>query len=136
MFDEVPEQKNNNNVSNFERKKIEKLNKFFMNNVLWSLIGSVLLFVISVLLLIFIIIATNMDESVKITIISMVATFILTTSKALIDRLIDFVVYVMRLLGEEQRGLNKKIGIEIEDVEFEALIKDEKEEKKWMKLKS
>lgn len=130
MFDEVPEQKNNNNVSNFERKKIEKLNKFFMNNVLWSLIGSVLLFVISVLLLIFIIIATNMDESVKITIISMVATFILTTSKALIDRLIDFVVYVMRLLGEEQRGLNKKIGIEIEDVEFEALIKDEKEEKK------
>lgn len=130
MFDEVPEQRNNNNVSNFERKKIENLNKFFMKNVLWSLIGSVLLFVISVLLLIFIIIATNMDESVKITIISMVATFILTTSKALIDRLIDFVVYVMRLLGEEQRGLNKKIGIEIEDVEFEALLKDEKEEKK------
>lgn len=136
MFDEVPEQRNNNNVSNFERKKIENLNKFFMKNVLWSLIGSILLFVISVLLLIFIIIATNMDESVKITIISMVATFILTTSKALIDRLIDFVVYVMRLLGEEQRGLNKKIGIEIEDVEFEALLKDEKEEKKWMKLKS
>lgn len=71
---------------------------------------------------------TNMDESVKITIISMVATFILTTSKALIDRLIEVVVYIMRLLGEEQRGLNKKMGVEIDEVEFETLSEETKEE--------
>lgn len=66
-----------------------------------------------------------MDESVKITIISMVATFILTTSKTLIECIIEVVVYVMRLLGEEQRGLNKKIGIEVANVEFEKLTDEE-----------
>ena len=116
-----------NDKQSFESKKILSLNKFFMKHAVWGLICSFLLYIVSVLLLIFIIIATNMDESVKITIISMVATFILTTSKTLIDRLIEVVVYVMKLLGEEQRGLNKKIGIEIEDVEFESLSKDEKE---------
>jgi hypothetical protein len=119
-----------NDKQSFESKKILSLNKFFMKHAVWGLIFSFLLFIVSVLLLIFIIIATNMDESVKITIISMVATFILTTSKTLIDRLIEVVVYVMKLLGEEQRGLNKKIGIEIEDVEFESLSKDEKEKQK------
>lgn len=117
-----------NEKHSFESKKILSLNKFFMKHVLWGLIGSFLLFVVSVVLLIFIIVATNMDESVKITIISMVATFILTTSKTLIDRLIEVVIYIMRLLGEEQRGLNKKMGIEIEDVEFETLTDDEKRE--------
>ncbi|MBN3490239.1 hypothetical protein JV173_01805 [Acholeplasma equirhinis] len=112
----------------FESKKIMSLNKFFMKNVMWGLFSSVLLFVVSVCLLIFIIMITNMDESVKITIITMVATFILTTSKALIDRLIEVVVYIMRLLGEEQRGLNKKIGIEIDEVEFETLSEEDKEE--------
>jgi hypothetical protein len=117
-----------NEKHSFESKKILSLNKFFMKHVLWGLIGSFLLFVVSVVLLIFIIVATNMDESVKITIISMVATFILTTSKTSIDRLIEVVIYIMRLLGEEQRGLNKKMGIEIEDVEFETLTDDEKRE--------
>lgn len=121
---------NNNQIKNensFENKKILSLNKFFMKNIIWGLVLSLLLFVVSVLLLIFIIIATNMDESVKITIISMVATFILTTSKGLIDRIIEVVVYVMKLLGEEQRGFNKKIGVEIDNVEFESFPKDEKE---------
>lgn len=112
----------------FESKKIMSLNKFFMKNVMWGLFSSVLLFVVSVCLLICIIMITNMDESVKITIISMVATFILTTSKALIDRLIEVVVYIMRLLGEEQRGLNKKMGVEIDEVEFETLSEETKEE--------
>lgn len=119
-----------NEKHSFERKKIISLNRFFMRHVLFGLIFSFLIFVVSVVLLIVIIMVTNMDASVKITIISMIATFILTTSKTLIERLIEVVVYVMRLLGEEQRGLNKKIGIEIGDVEFEALLKDEKEEKK------
>lgn len=112
----------------FENRKILNLNKFFMKHVVLGLVFSFLLFIISVLLLIFIIIATKMDESVKITIISMVATFILTTGKTLIDRLVEVVIYVVRLLGEEQRGLNKKMGIDIANVEFESLAKDEKEE--------
>lgn len=116
-------------LSNFERNKIVNLNKFFMKNVFWSLIGSIIVFLMSVILLIVIITVTNIDQSVKITIISMVATFILTTSKTLIDRLIEVVVYVMRLLGEEQRGLNKKIGVELNEVDFETLSKDEKEER-------
>ena len=103
----------------FENKKILNLNKFFMRNVLIGLLFSVLLFVGSVGLLIFTMVVSQIDEQVKVTIISMVATFILTTSKSLIDRIVEIVTYVVRLLGEEQRGLNKKIGIEIEDVEFE-----------------
>lgn len=123
-------EKNNIDDSNedklsFESKKILTLNRFFMKHIIWGLIFSILLFVMSVLLLIFIIIATNMDESVKITIISMVATFILTTGKSLIDRIIEVVIYVMRLLGEEQRGLNKKVGIEVANVEFEKLADEE-----------
>ena len=115
----------NSDRFSFESKKILSLNRFFMKHVIWGLVFSILLFVMSVLLLIFIIIATNMDESVKITIISMVATFILTTSKTLIERIIEVVVYVMRLLGEEQRGLNKKVGIEVANVEFEKLSDEE-----------
>lgn len=123
-------EKNNIDDSNedklsFESKKILTLNRFFMKHIIWGLIFSILLFVMSVLLLIFIIIATNMDESVKITIISMVATFILTTGKSLIERIIEVVIYVMRLLGEEQRGLNKKVGIEVANVEFEKLADEE-----------
>ncbi|MBN3490248.1 hypothetical protein JV173_01850 [Acholeplasma equirhinis] len=112
----------------FESKKIISLNRFFMKHVLLGLMFSFLIFIVSIVLLIVIILVTNMDASVKITIISMVATFILTTSKTMIDRLIEVVVYIMRLLGEEQRGLNKKIGVDIEDVEFESLSEDVKEE--------
>lgn len=112
----------------FESKKIISLNRFFMKHVLLGLMFSFLIFIVSIVLLIVIILVANMDASVKITIISMVATFILTTSKTMIDRLIEVVVYIMRLLGEEQRGLNKKIGIDIEDVEFESLSEDVKEE--------
>lgn len=130
MLEEETEHLNNTTqLSSFEKNKIINLNKFFMKNVFWSLIGSVLVFLMSVILLIVIITITNIDQSVKITIISMVATFILTTSKTLIDRLIEVVVYVMRLLGEEQRGLNKKIGVELNEVDFETLSKDEKEER-------
>lgn len=111
----------------FESRKIVSLNKFFMRNVLWGLIFSIVLFIASVLLLVFIIKSTAIDDSVKITIISMVATFVLTTSKSLIDRTVEIVVYIVRLLGEEQRGLNKKIGIEIEDVDYLSLNEEQKE---------
>lgn len=112
----------------FESKKILSLNQFFMKNVLLGLLFSFLIFILSVVLLIVILMTTNMDASVKITIVSMVATFILTTSKTLIERLIEIVVYITRLLGEEQRGLNKKMGVEIEEVDFESLSEENKEE--------
>lgn len=105
-------------VFNFESQKIISLNKFFMKSVSLGLVFTFLLFILTVGLLIFTVIATNMDESVKITIISMVATFVLTTSKTIIDRTIEIVTYTVRILGEEQRGFNKKIGVEMGEVEF------------------
>lgn len=58
----------------------------------------------------------------------MVATFVLTTSKTIIDRTIEIVTYTVRILGEEQRGFNKKIGVEMGEVDFGNL--SEKEEEK------
>lgn len=115
-------------VFNFESQKIISLNKFFMKSVSLGLVFTFLLFILTVGLLIFTVIATNMDESVKITIISMVATFVLTTSKTIIDRTIEIVTYTVRILGEEQRGFNKKIGVEMGEVDFGNL--SEKEEEK------
>ena len=109
----------------FENKKILTLNKFFMKNVYMGLIFSLMLFVLSVGLLVFTIIEADVDMTVKITIISMTATFILTTSKSLIDRAIEVVTYTVKLLGEEQRGLNKKIGVEVDDVEFNEASDEE-----------
>ena len=104
---------------NFEKKKIMSLNKFFMKNVMFGLLFSLLLFVLTVGLLIFILTVSDVDIAVKITIVSMIATFVLTTSKTLIEKTIDVVTYIVKLLGEEQRGLNKKMGIEIAEVEFD-----------------
>ena len=112
-------------VSIFEKKKILSLNKFFMKNVLFGIVFSSLLFILTVILLVFCILVTDLNEAIKISIISMVATFILTTSKTLIDRVVEVVIYTIRLLGEEQRGLNKKIGIEMNEVEFNELPEDE-----------
>lgn len=118
-------------LNEFEKDKIKTLNTFFMKSISHGLIFAFLLFVITVGLLLFTIIATDMDSSVKITIISMVATFVLTSSKTLMDRTVEIITYTVRLLGEEQRGFNKKIGIEIDPVEFEELSDDNnKEEKK------
>ncbi|MCV2232551.1 hypothetical protein [Paracholeplasma manati] len=120
-----------NQLNEFEKDKIKSLNQFFMKSITHGLLFAFLLFIITVVLLLFTIIATDMDSSVKITIISMVATFVLTSSKTLMDRTVEIITYTVRLLGEEQRGFNKKIGIEIEPVEFEELSDDnDKEEKK------
>ena len=102
----------------FENKKLITLNKFFMKNVFMGLIFSLLLYILSVGMLVMTVVITEIDMAVKVTLISMVSTFILTTSKSLIDRSIEVVTYTVKLLGEEQRGLNKKIGVEVEDVEF------------------
>lgn len=115
-------------LNEFEKDKIKTLNTFFMKSISRGLIFAFLLFVITVGLLLFTIIATDMDSSVKITIISMVATFVLTSSKTLMDRTVEIIIYTVRLLGEEQRGFNKKIGIEIDPVEFEELSDDNNKE--------
>jgi hypothetical protein len=98
-----------------------------MKSVKNGLVFAFVLFVITVGLLLFIIIATDIDQSVKITIISMVATFVLTSSKTLMDRSVEIVTYTFRLLGEEQRGFNKKIGVEIAPVDFEELNDEQKD---------
>jgi hypothetical protein len=117
-----------NQLNEFEKDKIKSLNQFFMKSITHGLLFAFLLFIITVVLLLFTIIATDMDSSVRITIISMVATFILTSGKTLMDRTVEITTYTMRLLGEEQRGFNKKIGIEIEPVEFEELTEVHKED--------
>ena len=119
-----------NQLNEFEKDKIKSLNQFFMKSITHGLLFAFLLFIITVVLLLFTIIATDMDSSVKITIISMVATFVLTSSKTLMDRTVEIITYTVRLLGEEQRGFNKKIGIEIEPVEFEELSDDNNKEAK------
>lgn len=120
-----------NQLNEFEKDKIKSLNQFFMKSITHGLLFAFLLFIITVVLLLFTIIATDMDSSVRITIISMVATFVLTSSKTLMDRTVEIATYTMRLLGEEQRGFNKKIGIDIDPVEFEEFSDDNnKEEKK------
>lgn len=110
--------------SSFEKDKIKSLNRFFMRSIFYGLVFAFLLFVLTVVLLLFTIMATDMDSSVKITIISMVATFVLTSSKTLMDRTIEIVTYTMRILGEEQRGFSRKIGIEMNEVEFEEFNDD------------
>ena len=114
-------------TSSFESKKITRLNKFFMRNVFVGLGISILMFVLTVGLLLFTLFASDIDGNVKVTIVSMIATFVLTTSKTMIDRVIELVTYTVRLLGEEQRGLNKKLGVEIDEVEFGDLNEDTKE---------
>jgi len=104
---------------NFQKDKIKRLNKFFMRNVLLGSLLSILIFILSVATLIVIVTIDGIDSGLKITLISITATFILTTSKTLIDKAIQIVSYLVVLLSEEQRGINKNLGIEIDKVDFE-----------------
>lgn len=105
-------------VQNFQKEKIKHLNKFFMRNVFLGSLLSILIFVLSVATLIVIVTIEGIDSGLKITLISITATFILTTSKTLIDKAIQVVSYLVVLLSEEQRGINKNLGIEIDKVDF------------------
>ncbi|MDR1697969.1 MAG: hypothetical protein LBR37_03610 [Erysipelotrichaceae bacterium] len=90
-----------------------------MRNVVIGSIIAVIIFILSTTGLILIVKMNNIDSGLKITLISITATFILTTSKTLIDKTIQIVSYLVVLLSEEQRGINKNLGIEIDKVEFE-----------------
>lgn len=111
-----------NELHSFKKEKIQTLNKFFMRNVVIASLISIVIFILSVVGLIAILNMRNIDEGLQITLISITATFILTTSKTLIDKATQIVSYLVVLLSEEQRGINKNIGIDIDKVEFEEVI--------------
>lgn len=103
----------------FQKEKIIQLNKFFMKSVIRGLVLLFFTFTVSTGLLITIIKISDVDQTLKISLISMVATYILTMSKTMIDRIITIITFLFQLLSAEQRGFNKNIGIEIEEIEFE-----------------
>ena len=119
------EEKNKIDFKNFQKDKIRHLNKFFMKNVIIGSLLSILVFMISVITLIVIVNIDGIDSGLRITLISITATFILTTSKTLIDKAIQIVSYVVVLLSEEQRGINKNLGIEIDKVDFEETVNND-----------
>lgn len=102
----------------FQKDKIKNLNKFFMKSVLYGTLLTFIMFILAVIILLITINTQEIDQTLKISIVSMIATFVLTTAKALIDKLIMVVTYIVRLLTEEQRGFSKNIGIDIDEVEF------------------
>lgn len=103
----------------FQHNKIITLNKFFMRNMGIQTFLLLLVYTLSIVCLLILINTTNIDDSLKISLISMIATFILTTSKSIIDKIIVIMKFLISLLGEEQRGLNKNIGVEVDKIDFE-----------------
>ncbi|MDE7264267.1 MAG: hypothetical protein K2N64_06370 [Anaeroplasmataceae bacterium] len=103
----------------FQHNKIITLNRFFMRNMGVQTFLLLLVYTLSIVCLLVLINTTNIDDSLKISLISMIATFILTTSKSIIDKIIVIMKFLISLLGEEQRGLNKNIGVEVDKIDFE-----------------
>lgn len=112
---------NNKECNQFEKEKIKMLNHFFMKNILLGSILAIVMFLVTVVLLVVIVKITYIDDALKISIISMVATFIITTSKTIIEKSISIVSFLIKLLSEEQRGLNNNIGVEMEKVELDEV---------------
>lgn len=107
------------NKNTFTENKIKTLNHFFMKNIMIQSVLLCIIFSISIVMLIILIRLGKLEDELKITIITMIATFILTTSKTIIDKLITMIQYIISLLSEEQRGFSKNIGIEIDKIDFE-----------------
>ena len=93
---------------------IVKQKKLNVKPILYVVLGF-FLFIMLILLIQF----GKLDNELKITIITMIATFILTTSKTIIDKLIAIIQYIISLLSEEQRGFSKNMGIKIDKIDFE-----------------
>jgi len=104
----------------FQKEKIILLNNFFMKSIIKSIIFLFITFVFSIVFLFTIIEISDIDQTLKISLISMLATYTLTMSKTIIDKVLSLITYLIQLLSEEQRGFNKNIGIEIDEVEFET----------------
>lgn len=103
----------------FQNNKIVTLNKFFMRNIIIQTILLLLIYIISIIFLLILIATTHIDNSLKISLISMIATFILTTSKGMLEKIIVIIKFLISLLGEEQRGLNKSMGVQVDKIDFE-----------------
>lgn len=104
----------------FQKEKIILLNTFFMKSIIKSIVFLFITLVFSIVFLFTVIGISDIDQTLKISLISMLATYILTMSKTIIDKILSLITYLIQLLSEEQRGFNKNIGIEIDDVEFET----------------
>lgn len=112
----------NENIKNknvFTQNKIKSLNNFFMKNIIIQSILLFAVFFVSIIMLISLIKLDQLQGELRTTIVTMIATFILTTSKTLIDKLITIIQYIISLLSEEQRGFSKNIGVEIDKIDFE-----------------
>lgn len=105
----------------FQKNKILSLNKFFMKNIGFGIALLVVLYVISFVFLFILLNTTSIDDGLKISLISMIATYILTTSKSVMDKIITNIKYLLSVLGNEQRGLNKNIGIDVDKVDFDDI---------------
>ena len=103
----------------FQHNKIMTLNKFFMRNMGIQTLLLLLIYILSIVCLLILINTKNIDDSLKISLISMIATFILTTSKGILDKIIIIMKFLISLLGEEQRGLNRNMGIEVDKIDFD-----------------
>lgn len=113
-------------AKSFQYKKISLLNQFFMRHIMIGNLYVILMFAAAVGFLVFLVFMLKLNNEIKITLISMIATFILTTSKTIIDKTSSTIQYLISLLTEEQRGLNKDLGIEIDKVELDHDDKSEK----------
>lgn len=120
MSENLKEKTNKPDLDSFKKDKIKTLNNFFMKKILISSIISIFLFLLSIGLLIIIISLKDIDSGLRITLISITASFILTTAKTLIDKSVQIISYLIVLLSEEQRGISKNLGIEVDKVEFES----------------
>lgn len=105
----------------FQKNKILSLNKFFMKNIGFGIALLIILYVISFVFLFILLNTTSIDDGLKISLISMIATYILTTSKSVMDKIITNIKYLLSVLGNEQRGLNKNIGIDVDKVDFDDI---------------
>ncbi len=79
---------NTKNTNNFQKKKIISLNKFFMQQITLNGFLIIVIYIISFIFLFLLTQGIIIDEQLKISLISMSTTFILTTSKTIIEKLI------------------------------------------------
>ncbi len=107
------------NNNDFQQNKIKTLNKFFMRSIIMELLFSFLFFCISILVLYIISIKIEISIEFKITIISISITYLTSTSKDLINKILMLAEYKTELLIEEQRALNKNIGIDVDKINLD-----------------
>src|SRR5690554_151933 len=60
----------------FQKDKIKNLNKFFMKSVLYGTLLTFIMFILAVIILLITINTQEIDQTLKISIVSMIATFV------------------------------------------------------------